>query len=546
LKEGLTVFRDQEFSSDLNSRAVQRIDDVTHLRRHQFIEDSSPLAHPVRPESYIEINNFYTMTIYEKGAEVIRMFHTLLGPELYRKATDLYFDRYDGKAVTIDDWAQCMMDASGLNLEQFKLWYSQAGTPKIKASGTYNEDAKTYTLTLEQKTPDTAGQKDKKPMHIPVAFGLVGANGDDVLQTKILDLKEAKQEFTFENIKEKPVPSILRGFSAPVTLTSNVTDEDLAFLMVHDNDGFNQWEAGQKLVRRVINKMFDNNTTDVPAHYIESLGDLVDKAAEPDSDKALMARAMSLPSISEIGQSQDLIDPTAINNVRKAIQVAVREAYLDKLVDIYKANTDEGDFSITPEAMGKRALRNVILGILTSIKAEGCSVFAKAQYDNANNMTDRLAAFNALIDNPNAPCADIIQDFYDRYSKFQLVIDKWFGMQASANHDGIFDALEALRKHPDFDMTNPNRVRSLFAAFAMNNPVAFHDPSGRGYDFLKNAIIELNEINPQIAARMVTPLREWKRYTPDRQEKMKTALQDILEIEDISPNVYELVSKSLG
>ncbi len=546
LKEGLTVFRDQEFSSDLNSRAVQRIDDVTHLRRHQFIEDSSPLAHPVRPESYIEINNFYTMTIYEKGAEVIRMFHTLLGPELYRKATDLYFDRYDGKAVTIDDWAQCMMDASGLNLEQFKLWYSQAGTPKIKASGTYNEDAKTYTLTLEQKTPDTAGQKDKKPMHIPVAFGLVGANGDDVLQTKILDLKEAKQEFTFENIKEKPVPSILRGFSAPVTLTSNVTDEDLAFLMVHDNDGFNQWEAGQKLVRRVINKMLDNNTTDVPAHYIESLGDLVDKAAEPDSDKALMARAMSLPSISEIGQSQDLIDPTAINNVRKAIQVAVREAYLDKLVDIYKANTDEGDFSITPEAMGKRALRNVILGILTSIKAEGCSVFAKAQYDNANNMTDRLAAFNALIDNPNAPCADIIQDFYDRYSKFQLVIDKWFGMQASANHDGIFDALEALRKHPDFDMTNPNRVRSLFAAFAMNNPVAFHDPSGRGYDFLKNAIIELNEINPQIAARMVTPLREWKRYTPDRQEKMKTALQDILEIEDISPNVYELVSKSLG
>jgi aminopeptidase N len=546
LKEGLTVFRDQEFSSDLNSRAVQRIDDVTHLRRSQFPEDESPLAHPVRPESFIEINNFYTMTIYEKGAEVIRMFHTLLGPELYRRATDLYFDRHDGQAVTIDDWAQAMSDASGLDFEQFKLWYSQAGTPKVKATGVYDDSAKTYTLTLEQNIPDTAGQTNKKPMHIPVAVGLVGDDGSDVAQTKILELKKATQNFVFENIKSKPVPSILRGFSAPVKLKTDLTDEDLSFLMVHDNDGFNQWEAGQKLVRRVINKMLADNTTDVPEHYIKSFGGLVDKASDPSSDKALMARAMSLPSISEIGLAQDIIDPTAINQVRTAIQVAVREAYLEKLVEIYKANANEGDFTITPEAMGKRAIRNVILGILTSIKAEGCSVFAKTQYDNANNMTDRMAAFATLIDNPNAPCSDVIQDFYDRYNKYQLVIDKWFGIQASSNHDGIFDALETLRNHEDFDMTNPNRVRSLFAAFAMNNPVAFHDPSGRGYDFLKNAIIELNTINPQIAARMVTPLREWKRYTPDRQEKMKAALQEILEIDGISPNVYELVSKSLG
>ena len=546
LKEGLTVFRDQEFSSDLNSRAVQRIDDVTHLRRSQFPEDESPLAHPVRPESFIEINNFYTMTIYEKGAEVIRMFHTLLGPELYRRATDLYFERHDGQAVTIDDWAQAMSDASGLDFEQFKLWYSQAGTPKVKATGLYDDSAKTYTLTLEQNIPDTAGQTNKKPMHIPVAVGLVGDDGSDVAQTKILELKKATQNFVFENIKSKPVPSILRGFSAPVKLKTDLTDEDLSFLMVHDNDGFNQWEAGQKLVRRVINKMLADNTTDVPEHYIKSFGGLVDKASDPSSDKALMARAMSLPSISEIGLAQDIIDPTAINQVRTAIQVAVREAYLEKLVEIYKANANEGDFTITPEAMGKRAIRNVILGILTSIKAEGCSVFAKTQYDNANNMTDRMAAFATLIDNPNAPCSDVIQDFYDRYNKYQLVIDKWFGIQASSNHDGIFDALETLRNHEDFDMTNPNRVRSLYSAFAMNNPVAFHDPSGRGYDFLKNAIIELNTINPQIAARMVTPLREWKRYTPDRQEKMKAALQEILEIDGISPNVYELVSKSLG
>ena len=546
LKEGLTVFRDQEFSSDMNSRAVQRIDDVTHLRRSQFPEDASPLAHPIRPESYIEINNFYTMTIYEKGAEVIRMFHTLLGSDLYRKATDLYFERFDGKAVTIDDWTQCMADASEMDLEQFKLWYSQAGTPEVKASSQYDEKAKTYTLTLEQNIPDTAGQTDKKPMHIPVAVGLVGPNGNDIGETKVLDLKKKKQSFKFENIGSKPVPSILRNFSAPVKLTTDLSQDDLAFLMVNDSDGFNRWEAGQKLALRVINKMLDDGTTDVPPEYVYSFGALIDKATDSNSDKALMAQALSLPSISEISQAQQVVDPTAINKVRTAIQIAIRAAYLDKLVNIYKANADEGEFNISPEAMGKRSIRNVILSILTSIKAEGCSVFAKAQYDNANNMTDRIAAFAALIDNPNAPCADIAQDFYDRYNKYQLVIDKWFAIQASANHDGIFDELEKLRNHEDFDMTNPNRVRSLYSAFAMNNPVAFHDPSGRGYDFLKNAIIELNTINPQIAARMVTPLREWKRYTPDRQEKMKAVLQEILTLENLSPNVFELVTKSLN
>ena len=546
LKEGLTVFRDQEFSSDLNSRAVQRIDDVTHLRRSQFPEDASPLAHPVRPESYIEINNFYTMTIYEKGAEVIRMFHTLLGPELYRRATDLYFERHDGQAVTIDDWAQAMTDASDMDFEQFKLWYSQAGTPEINATGTYDEAKQSYILTLEQNIPDTAGQTNKKPMHIPVAVGLVGADGSDIVQTKVLELKKSKQEFVFENVKEKPIPSILRNFSAPVKLTTDLTENELAFLMANDNDGFNQWEAGQKLALSVMDKMLKNGATEVPDYYVQAIGGVIDKAGKADSDKALMARALSLPSISEIGQSQDVVDPSAIDKVRKAIQYKIRETYLDKLVEIYKANADEGAFNMTPNAMGKRSLRNVILNILTSIKAEGCSVFAKAQYDSANNMTDKLAAFGALIDNPNAPCSDVIEDFYECYKDYQLVIDKWFGIQASANHEAIFDELEKLRNHKDFDITNPNRVRSLYSAFAMNNPVAFHDASGKGYDFLKNAIIELNTINPQIAARMVTPLREWRRYTPDRQEKMKAALKEILEIDNLSDNVFELVSKSLN
>ena len=546
LKEGLTVFRDQEFSSDVNSRAVQRIDDVTHLRRSQFPEDASPLAHPVRPESYIEINNFYTMTIYEKGAEVIRMFHTLLGAETYRKATDLYFDRFDGQAVTIDDWAQCMADASGMDFEQFKLWYSQAGTPNVKAKGKYDEKSKTYTLTLEQNIPDTAGQKNKKPMHIPVAVGLVGPNGDDLIETQVLDLKKAKQEFKFKDIGAKPVPSILRNFSAPVKLTTDLTEKELAFLMVHDSDGFNRWEAGQSFALRVINKMLSDNTTDVPEDYIESFGLLINHALHPTSDKALMARALSLPDISVIAQQQDVVDPSAIYKVRKTIQATIKREHKSALTKLYEVNTDEEEFSVTPEAMGQRALRNVALSLLTATKGTGCAKLATEHYKTANNMTDRIAALNALIDNKNAPREEILKDFYKQFKAYQLVIDKWFGIQASANRDDIFEQLEVLKEHSDFDITNPNRVRSLYGAFAMNNIVAFHDPSGQGYDFLKNAIIELNSVNPQIAARMVTPLREWRRYTPDRQEKMKAALQEILDLENLSPNVFEIVSKSLN
>ena len=546
LKEGLTVFRDQEFSSDINSRAVQRIDDVTHLRRSQFPEDASPLAHPVRPESYIEINNFYTMTIYEKGAEVIRMFHTLLGAETYRKATDLYFDRFDGQAVTIDDWAQCMADASGMDFAQFKLWYSQAGTPNVKAKGSYDEKSKTYTLTLEQNIPDTAGQKDKKPMHIPVAVGLVGPNGDDLIETQILELKKSKQVFKFQDIGSKPVPSILRNFSAPVKLKTDLSEEDLAFLMVHDSDGFNRWEAGQSFALRVINKMLVDGTTDVPEDYIESFGLLINHALHPASDKALMARALSLPDISVIAQQQDVVDPSAISKVRKAIQAAIKRAHKAALGKLYDLNTDDGEFSVTPEAMGQRALRNAALSLLTSTKGTGCATLATEHYKNANNMTDRMAALGAMIDNKNAPREDILKDFYKQFKNYQLVIDKWFGIQASANRDDIFEQLEALKDHCDFDITNPNRVRSLYGAFAMNNIVAFHDPSGQGYEFLKNAIIELNTVNPQIAARMVTPLREWRRYTPDRQEKMKAALQEIANLENLSPNVFEIVTKSLN
>ncbi len=546
LKEGLTVFRDQEFSADMHSPAVQRIDDVTHLRRGQFAEDASPLSHPVRPDNYIEINNFYTMTIYEKGAEVIRMFRTLMGAETFRKATDLYFDRHDGQAVTIDDWASAMADASDLDLEQFKLWYDQAGTPTVKAQSEYDTNNKEFTLTFTQDLKATPGQDVKKPMHIPIAVGLVSAEGEDLIDTKILHLKEKKQKFTFNNINEKPVPSLLRNFSAPVDLQTDLTDDDIAFLMVHDSDGFNKWEAGQIYALRTLQHMMDNNLSDAPQKYLNSIEALLNKALDDRSDKALMARALSLPDFQAIASRQDVIDPDIIDKARNDLKKSIKQNFKSLLEQIYNQNTDKDEFKITAEAMGQRALRNIALGYLTTTNGTGCASVATEHFMMADNMTDRMAALNAIITNKNADRTAILQQFYDEFKGYPLVIDKWFGAQASANRTDIFDVLETLKSHHDFSMTNPNRVRSLFGAFAMNNPVMFHKQSGEGYKFLKDAIIELNTINPQIAARMVTPFREWSRYTPDRQEKMKAALNEILEIDNISPNVFEVVSKSLN
>ncbi len=545
LKEGLTVFRDQEFSADMHSPAVQRIDDVTHLRRGQFAEDASPLSHPVRPDNYIEINNFYTMTIYEKGAEVIRMFRTLMGVDTFRKATDLYFDRHDGKAVTINDWAQAMADASELDLEQFKLWYDQAGTPTVTAKTNYDADKKKFTLTLTQNLKPTAGQDNKQPMHIPIAVGLVSANGDDLIGTEVLHLKEKEQTFTFDNIGSKPVPSILRNFSAPVSLDTDLTDDDIAFLMVHDSDGFNKWEAGQIYALRTIQFMMDNNTSNAPQKYLDFIEALLDKALENDTDKALMARALSLPDFQAIAAKQNVIDPDIIDKARSDLKKSIKRNFRPLLEKIYKQNTHNGEFDVTALAMGRRALRNVALDFLTTTDGTGCASLATEHFMAADNMTDRMAALNALITNKNADRDAILQQFYDEFKGYPLVIDKWFGAQASANRDDIFDVLKTLKSHKDFSMTNPNRVRSLFGAFAMNNPVMFHDKSGKGYAFLKDAIIDLNTLNPQIAARMVTPFREWSRYTPDRQEMMKAALNEILEIDNISPNVFEIVSKSL-
>lgn len=544
LKEGLTVFRDQEFSSDLNSRPVQRIDDVQHLRRSQFPEDAGPLAHPIRPDNYIEINNFYTMTVYEKGAEVIRMMRTLLGPEIYRKATDLYFQRHDGHAATCDDFVKCMEDASGKDLSHFKLWYSQAGTPEVSFKGKYDTKARTYTLDFTQVVPPTPGQASKKPMHIPVLVGLVNDNGDDMdlgggETTKLLNLEKEKQSFVFEKISSEPVPSVLRDFSAPVKLTSDISDKNLAFLMVHDSDGFNRWEAGQSYALRTISKMLKGG--DAPKDFIESYGELL---ADKNADPALLARALALPDISFIGQHNRPTDPPAIHVAREKLYSSILTKYRRELKQIYEANIERGGFSVTPQAMGKRALQNTVLGILaTDLDAKSIAL-AKDQYDKAETMTGRVGALSVLADSNSKERDEAFAHFYGKFKEHLLVIDKWFALQAAAVRPDTVESLKKLRIHPDFNIRNPNRVRSLYAAFAMNNPVCFHAADGAGYNFLTDAIIELNGINPQIASRLLTPMRDWKNYTQDRQEKIKASLQKILAQPKLSADVFEIADKS--
>jgi len=561
LKEGLTVFRDQEFSSDMNSRPVQRIDDVQHLRRMQFAEDAGPLAHPIRPDNYIEINNFYTMTVYEKGAEVIRMMHTLLGAERYRKATDLYFERHDGQAATCDDFIKAMEDGGAIDLSQFRLWYEQAGTPSVTYSAQYDEAARTYTIEMSQSTPPTQGQPTKKPMHIPVRLGLLSDNGAD-MREELLEIREEKQVFVLENVPSKPIPSILRGFSAPVKLTHDLSDEELAFLMVHDTDGFNQWEAGQTYFLRVLNQIINVIPTEVEGShsidedhstllgmtlekFLKTYSALLERALDPQSDKALMARAMSLPDVQAIGQSRDVVDPDAIHAARYKLEALIVDKCGDALRKIYDENAYSDEFSITPAAMGQRALRNKALSLLTCQHGDKDAALIQSHYEQANNMTERMAALVLAAEMDHADAKTVVNDFYGRFKDYELVVNKWFSAQAMAVSDNSIQNIKKLEEHADFNIKNPNRVRALYAAFAMNNPVMFHKVDGSGYELLKDAVIRLNTINPQIAARLLTPLREWRRYTPDRQDKMKAALSDILSQDNLSPDVYEIAKKSL-
>ncbi|MCS5596123.1 MAG: aminopeptidase N [Alphaproteobacteria bacterium] len=553
LKEGLTVFRDQEFSADMNSAPVQRIDDVMHLREFQFSEDASPLAHPIRPDNYIEINNFYTMTVYEKGAEVIRMFYNLLGPETYRKATDLYFERHDEQAVTCEDWAKCMEDASGMDLSQFKLWYTQAGTPEVKMTSQYDADAQRFTLRFEQKIPKTPGQDNKKPMHIPIRTALISGNGDEFTLNEsgdkeiILHLKEPSQSFVFENITSKPTPSVLRGFSAPVKLTTDLTDNELRFLMVHDQDGFNKWESGQKLATRQIIAHYKNDGHVTDNAFIDSFKALCEKALEDGADHALMARALSLPSMGDLSQQLDNLDPVKLYEAQQRVQNDLAEATLDDMQRIYNALQNQSGEDKFHIAAGRRALKNVALSYICGFNDESKNAYglAAAQYNYADNMTDRMGALACLVDSNADERQSCLDDFYDRFKAHELVVNKWFSLQACAVRPSIIDDVKTLAEHAEFNWKNPNRVRALFAAFAMRNMPAFHSADGDGYTFLTDAIIKLNDINPQIAARMLTPMREWRRFDKKRQGMIKACLERILAVEHLSKDVYEIASKSL-
>jgi aminopeptidase N len=549
LKEGLTVYRDQEFSADMNSRAVQRIDDVQALRSLQFPEDSGPLAHPVRPDNYIEINNFYTTTVYEKGAEVIRMQATLLGPQKFREATDLYFDRFDGQAVTCDDFAACMADTGKVDLSQFKLWYSQAGTPEITARGHYDSAAQTYTLTLSQSVPPTPDQTEKKPMHIPIAVGLLNDNGDEVVSTQVLDLTDKSENFIFEKIASCPVPSILRNFSAPVRLTTDLSEDDLRFLMVHDTDGFNRWESAQTLSLRLIHRMLDQIEAGHHAvtdrDYLKTVSMLLEQGLDNGQDKALLARMLMLPDYSSIAQGRHIVDPEAIYAVTTKISCDILSEGGKLLNDVYAAHQSSGAYSPDPDSMARRSLKASVLKFLTALNDDTAANTAYALYQAADNMTDRMMGLSNLMDSVSASREQSLEDFYDRFKAYPLVIDKWFAVQAKAVRATTIDDLKLLSAHPDFTLKNPNRARSIYSAFAMMNPVVFHRADGKGYEFFGDAVCAIDPINPQVASRLLTAVRDWKRYSPARQDMIRTQIERILSREGLSPNSYEIASKTI-
>ncbi len=563
LKEGLTVFRDQEFSADMGSRAVKRIEDVRILRQHQFAEDSGPMAHSVRPDSYMEINNFYTVTVYEKGAEVIRMIHTLLGAENYRKGMDLYFKRHDGQAVTCDDFVAAMEEASGVDLKHFRLWYSQAGTPAVTLSHRYDKDAQIMVLNFCQSIADTAGQTDKKPMHIPIAVGLVGSDGKDIpLQldgenapqenkmddngTRMLDLTKAKQSFTFVGVKENAVPSVLRGFSAPVKLKSDLSREDRLFLLAHDSDSFNRWEAGQNIAVGIIMGLVDDINAGEGLSLDEDFSAAVGRVlGDIDLDRAFLAEILSLPTEAILGQFRSPVDVDAIHRSRKFVIRALAKSHRNKFKEIYHACNTDKPYAFTQEAVADRRLKNLSLSYLMKLEDKEVYDLCREQLDTANNMTDEIAALSHIVNSDFTGREETINSFYNKWHHDDLVLDKWFSVQSAVSRPETQDKVRELILHEDFDLATPNRVRSVVGPFCGQNLTCFHETSGRGYNFLGDMIEKLDSINPQIASRLVQPLGRWKYYDEVRQSLMKATLERILMLPNLSENVYEIVSKSL-
>ncbi|MGP1679260.1 MAG: aminopeptidase N [Burkholderiales bacterium] len=567
LKEGLTVFRDQEYGADMYSRVVQRIQEVRGLRAAQFPEDAGPMAHPVRPAAYMEIRNFYTMTVYEKGAELVRMQHTLLGARAFRAGMDLYFRRHDGQAVTTDDFVQAMQDASGIDLAQFRRWYEQAGTPVVEAQASYDATARRYTLKLEQHCPPTPGQETKLPFHIPFALGLVGPDGKDlplVLAgeapggasageeiTRVLALRQAQESFVFVDVAAPPVPSLLRNFSAPVNLKYDYSEADLTHLMAHDANAFNRWEAGQRLALQLILRGISARgarnqgaavAAQTPQAFIDAFARVL---ADAPRDPAFGAEALVLPSEIYIAEQLAEVDPDAIYEVRNALRRDLARALRAGLLAAYHAQTVPGPYTPDAAAAGKRALRNLCLGYLMELDERASRDLAFAQFERADNMTDAMAALGALANCDCAERARALDAFYAKWKHEPLVVDKWLAVQAGSRLPGALAEVRKLLAHPAFDMRNPNKVYALIRSFCSNH-VRFHAAEGGGYAFLAEQVIALDAFNPQIAARMARAFDRWRKFDIGRKQHASAALERIRDAQGLSKDVAEIVTKALA
>ncbi|HEB93906.1 MAG TPA: aminopeptidase N [Gammaproteobacteria bacterium] len=559
LKEGFTVFRDQEFSADMNSRGVQRIGDINVLRTHQFREDAGPMAHPVRPDAYVEINNFYTVTVYNKGAEVVRMLAHLVGPEGFRRGTDLYFERHDGQAVTTDDFVKAIEHANRIDFSQFRLWYSQAGTPELHISHRYDVAARTLTLDITQTCPPTPDQPEKQPFHIPLAVGLLDAEGCDLplclegeaggvsaATTRVLHLREASQSFVFRDLPAGTVPSLLRGFSAPVKWQDDLSDSQRYFLMAHDSDPFSRWEAGQKMAVKTLMGLVDDIQAGRPLLLNEAFaGAFARTLADDRLDPAFAALALGLPVENYLAEFMQPIDPQAIHAARDFLRRSLAERLRPQLEAVYAENAGSGEYRIDGESIGRRALKNACLGYLSRIGDEAAIALAERQFNATGNMTDSMAALTCLANQAGEARERALSAFYQRWRDEPLVVDKWLGIQATASLPDTLARVRALTEHEAFTLKNPNKVRALIGAFANTNPACFHTADGDGYVFLADHILKLDALNPQVAARLTTPFTQWRKYDEKRQALMQAQLQRLLAESGLSKDVFEVVSKSL-
>jgi len=548
LKEGLTVFRDQEFSSDMNSRAVKRISCVRNLRAFQFPEDAGPMTHPVRPESYMKMDNFYTMTVYEKGAELVRMVHQILGESFFRKGMDLYFERFDGMAVTIEDFVSVMEEVSGIDLTQFKLWYSQSGTPLVNLTRYYDPDNKTLALTFEQATEPDRNQKKKQALHIPVCIGIMDCEGNDITPEKssLVQLKSEKETFVFENMSPDTYPSVFRQFSAPVKLSTDFSDSDLAFFMANDLDEFNRWDAAQILfiqeTQNLVSAIQEQRNPRVSPALVQAFKKAL---TDPDIDRAFLAKALLLPQETEIKDHYDIIDVNAIHQARIFLKKELARKLTSEFYDIMKKCSIYNPLGLSHKAISDRSLKNLALSYIGSLQEKETTSLVFKQFETAENMTDEFAALRILSNiDPDISQAGI-QAFYKKWSHDKLVLDKWFAVQAASYLDDTLERVQSLTGHGDFSMTNPNKVRSLIYMFAIQNPINFHRKDGKGYEFIADQILDLDKINPQISARLASCFNQWKKYDTGRQGLMEKALKTIIGEKGLSKNTYEIVSRAL-